>query len=436
MLGVWTALFVGMGVAIGAGIFRVPGEVALALQVPWLITLAWLLGGIVNLAQGLVTAELATRHPRAGGEYVYLREAYGEFAAFFFGWAFTIFVVGGGAASIAAALGDFVVALWRLDDVWSGYAAAIAIVAVTVVNALGLRVGATVQNILTVVKVAALVIVIVVGLGWGREPLAASAAGVTTGQAVGASAMLVGFMTAWWPYLGTTDVAMLAEEVKDVRRTMPIALVVSSVALMGLYVLFNVALLRVVPAAEMGAYDSVPGEAMARMFGEGGRTGMLLVAILVCLSTLSSTVLATIRVTFALARDGLAFRFMSRMSPAQAPVAALVVVGAASAALVLIRDFTQILSIYFLAAAILFGLNYGSLIVFRLRESEVPGDVFRCPFGIVLAAALIVLEVALGVNIIVTRPGDALGTLVFLVVLGAAYFVWKSIDRRRARRRA
>jgi len=425
LLGAWTALFVGLGIAIGSGIFRVPGVVAGALHAPGWIVLVWVLCGAVNLMQGLVTAELVTRYPKAGGEYVYLREAYGEFAAFFFGWGFTIFVVGGGAAIIAAALGDFAVELWRLDAAWSRYTAAMAIALVTGINAIGLRVGATVQNILTVLKVSALVVVIVAGIGWGRSPLASGSTGVASGGLVGMSAILTGFMAALWPYMGTTDAAMLAEEVKDVRRAMPRALVASSLTLTVFYVLFNLALLHVVPAAQMGGLDSVPGEAMARLVGAWGRTAMLVVAILVCLSTLSSTLLATIRVTFALARDGLAFRFLGRMSKGQTPVAALLVVGAVAGVLVLKRDFREVLSIYFLASAVLFGLTYASLIVFRLRETEVPRDVFRCPFGIVLALLLIALEVALALHIIVTDRDDAVGTLKVLAALGAAYFLWK-----------
>jgi len=428
-----------MGVAIGSGIFRVPGDVAGALVSPWLIAAAWILCGGVNLMQGLVTAELATRFPKAGGEYVYLREAYGEFVAFFFGWGFTIFVVGGGAAIIAAGLGDFAVELWHLPQTQSGYFAAGAIILVTAVNAIGLRVSAQVQNTLTVLKVAALVAVVVAGFGWGREPLRTVQAAAASGGAAGAidaSLMLAGFMAALWPFMGTTDAAMLAEEVKDVRRAMPKALVTSALSLTVLYLLVNLALMRVVPAGQMSAYSSVPGEAMGRLVGSGGRTAMLVVAILVCLSSLSSTVLATIRVTFALARDGLTFRFMAHMSRRQSPVPALVVVGAVSVLLVLVRDFRDILSIYFLASAVLFGLSYASLIVFRLRESAFPAHVFRCPLGMVLASALIALELALAVNIIRRSPRDAAKTLLVLVAIAALYFVWKQVGRYAAARRS
>ena len=142
VLGAPTALLIGMGVAIGSGIFRTPGEVAAKIQTPWLIIAAWILGGLIILMQGMVTAELATRYPTAGGEYVYLREAYGRFVAFFFGWSYTIFVIGGGVATIAAAFGGFSCELFGLNGKYAGPAAAVAILLVIGINAAGVRAGA------------------------------------------------------------------------------------------------------------------------------------------------------------------------------------------------------------------------------------------------------------------------------------------------------
>ena len=187
----------------------------------------------------------------------------------------------------------------------------------------------------------------------------------------------------------------------------------------------NIALMRVVPPNEMAGLASVPGEAMSRLFGPGGRTVVLLVGMLVCLGSLSSTVLATIRVTFALARDGLTFRFMSRMSKSQAPVPALIVVGGFSIVLVMNRNFSQVLNIYFFASAFLFGLSYASLIIFRLRDREFPAHVFRCPLGMVQVVILILIQLALAVSIARDCPKDAFYTAGLLVGFGLLYFVWK-----------
>ncbi len=425
VLGSPTALLIGMGVAIGSGIFRTPGEVAAQLQFPWLIIAAWVLGGAVALMQGMVSAELSTRFPEAGGEYVFLREAYGDFTAFFFGWAYTIFVIGGGAAIIARALGDFAAELFLLDPGWSGPLAALAILVVTLINAAGLRAGAITQNTLTCLKIIALLVIVLIGFLYGTVPLEQNprARAVATSPTLGL--FLSAFIPVLWAYSGTTDTVKMGEEVKDVRRAMPRAVIGSAVALILLYVMVNLALMRIVPTSEMAGLASVPGEAMGRLFGPAGRSAMHVVAILVCLGALSSTVLATIRVTFALARDGLTFRFMSYMSKRQAPVPALVVVAAVAMVLVLNRNFYAVLRIYFFASAVLFGLSYASLIIFRLREDEFPSNVYRCPLGWLQAVILIVIQFALAITIAYTEPRDTLYTGALLVAIGALYLVWK-----------
>lgn len=435
ILGAPTAWFIGMGVAIGSGVFRTPGEIAADLREPWWIISVWVFAGLFVLAAGLVTAELATRFSEAGGEYVFLREAYGEFVAFFFGWAYTVFIVGGGAATIAAAFGDFASDWLDIDASWSGALAALAIIFTTTINALGLRTGARAQNILTCVKIVALLAVIIACFAPGSINVPASAAtgGTEFTPEAPRFGSLLKFLTpaiiaALWAYDGTTDSVKMAEEIKDVRRALPRALIGSALSLMFLYLLFNLALLRMVPVDEMAGMAFVPGEAMARAVGPAGRNVMLCVAMIVCLGSLSSTVLATVRVTFALARDGLTFRFMSRMSANQAPVPALIVVACVALVLVLMRGFGQILSIYFFASNILFGLSYASLIVFRRREAEFPKTVFRCPAGPVLVCILILVQLALAVNIAVESPQDAAATAGLLVIFGALYFVWKRFN--------
>ncbi len=429
ILGAPTALLLGMGVAIGSGIFRTPGIVAGQLHAPWLILLAWLFGGVFVLMCGMVTAELATRFPCAGGEYVYLREAFGEFVAFCFGWAYTVFIVGGGAATIAAALGDFACDLFALPARASGPIAAGAVVLVTAINLLGLRTGAVTQNLLTGAKIAAVLVLIFVGFLHGRAPIEWFAAPAADGPPTLAM-LIAGGMTALWAYTGSTDPAKLAEEIRDVRRALPLALIGSAVLLTIIYVLANIALMRIIPAGEMSALEtaeltSVPGEAMGRLFGETGRRAMLVVAILVCFGAISSAILATVRVTFALARDGLAFRAMARMSAAQAPIPALLVVCALAVVLVLWRGFMQVLHVYFFASSILFGLAYVSLLVLRRRRPDPGPEVYRCPAAVLQVALLTLIQLAIAASILIEDPAAAAYTLGLFLVLGLLYALWK-----------
>jgi len=425
LIGTPTAILIGMGVAIGSGIFRTPGEIALHIQSPLMFIMIWVIAGVIILMQSMVTAELATRFPHAGGEYVYLREAYGEFVAFFFGWAYTIFIIGGGAAIIALAFGDFGCDLFHVSSRWSGLLAASAIILTTMINAIGLRIGAGLQNTLTILKILSLILLIYFGLTYTPQyssPAIQVQEVVTKGWLL---AFLPALLPALWPYDGTTDAVKMAEEIKDVHKAIPRAIIGSTLILIVIYVLVNVALMRVVPLREMAGMESVPGEAMARLFGSKGRNIMLIVAMLICAGSLSSTVLATVRVTFALARDGLTFRWLAQMSKSQSPVAALMAVACVSVSLVIFRNFREVLKIYFFTSAILFGLSYASLIIFRRRESSVSKNVFRCPFGPVLAVIVIFIQTALAISIAVDEPRDMFYTMILLVGLGGLYFFWK-----------
>ena len=423
ILGAPTAWCIGMGVAIGSGIFRTPGDIATQLPSTTLIVAAWIVGGAIVLIQGLVTAEVATRFPQAGGEYVFLREAYGRFVAFFFGWAYTVFVIGAGSAVIAIAFGHFACEFFGLAPTFAGWLGASAIVAVTGVNVWGLRTGANTQNVLTILKIFALLIIVVAGFAWGSTPLTAPAEAPDV-QRFTIGPFLAALLPVLWSYDGTTDSVKLAEEIRDVRRALPMAVVGSAVSLTVIYVLVNLALLRAVPAKEMAGLASVPAEAMERLFSHKGATAISVMAMLVCLGSISSTIPATVRVTFALARDGLTFRRLARMSEGQAPGPALLVVGGIATLFALLRDFTQVMGIYFLAATVLYGLSYASLIVFRRRETAVPAHVFRCPCGPALAIAAIIVQFSIAAYIAVESPRDAFYTVGLLLALAALYLVW------------
>lgn len=437
VLGPMTIVCVGVGGAIGSGVFATPGEAAKYLASPWAILLVWVVCGGITLMQALVTAELATRFPKAGGEYQYLKEAYGDFAAFFFGWSFTVFIVGAGSATIAAALGEFAAELLGLEREWSPRVlGCLAIVAVTTVNAFGVKTGAFAQNLLTVVKTSALLAIAAGALYVGGELLP------VTGQVEMAQprversliqAFLMALLPVFWAYTGATDSAKLAEEVRDVHRALPRALIGTTVVLTFVYVSYNYALLCAVSPDRMAGVRSVPAMVFGGVHGWPVAKLILVASILICLGSISSVFLANVRVIYALARDRLTFQVLGRMSRRQAPVPALVVAGTISCTFVLNRSFGQMLGIYFLASTVLFGLTYASLIVFRLRDRRqnrpFPAEAYRAPAGYLLVAALLVLEIAIATTIIKSDieagSPDSLITVGVLVATAGLYFLWK-----------
>lgn len=433
VLGPATALLVGLGVAIGSGILRSPPLVAKALGAPGWILAVWAFGGLFVLAQSLVSAELCTRFPEAGGEYVYLREAYGDFVAFFFGWGYSIFIIGGGAATIAAAAGEALAALLGASEASARPLAALCVASIVGVNALGVRAGAGLQNVLTVSKVLALLgIVVAAALASEGPPDLSAPLALSSGTSLSA-ALFAALPPVLWAYEGTTDAVKLAEEVEDPQRALPRALIGSALLLTALFVLVNFAYLLVLDPVALAGSTLPADDVMLALLGPAGARVMTALSLVIFLGALSATVLATVRVTFALARDGLTFGFLAKMSERQAPVAALFAVGGIACAFTLARGFSQILHIYFLAAAVLFGLSYASLMVFRLRDRArggPPPGVFRAPGGPALAVALIGVQVAMAGLIVMTSPRDSLYTLGLLLGVAALYAVWRYSSRR------
>lgn len=431
VLGPATAFLVGLGVAIGSGIFRNPSLVA-TLGSPVWILFAWSLGGLFVLASGLVSAELSTRYPEAGGEYVYLREAYGPFVAFFFGWGYTVFIIGGGAATIGAACGEAWVALLGLDRSLAKPCAAATVGGIVAINALGVRAGAGLQNGLTLLKVTALIGVAGVAVAFGDGGtdwrLGWSAGEGTADTGLGL-ALLGVLPPVLWAYEGTTDAVKLAEEIEDPQRALPRALVGSALALTVLFVGLNAAYLVALDPATLAASDvPAPDAVVAALFGPDAQRLMTAVSLVVFMGSLSATVLATVRVTFALARDGLAPGVLARVSGQQAPVPALLTVGTIAVGIALMGDFEEILAVYFLAAAILFGLAYASLLVFRARDRRAggaPPGVFRAPGGPAIAVALILVQLAMAAKIVVDLPEQSLSTLGLLGAVAVVYAVWR-----------
>ncbi|HWL92670.1 MAG TPA: amino acid permease [Phycisphaerae bacterium] len=454
IVGVTTIACVGVGAAIGSGIFRAPGEIAELVASPWIILGLWIAAGVITLMQCLVTAELATRFPRAGGEYHYLKEAYGEFAAFFFGWSFTIFIIGGGGGTIARQLGDLTASLLQLPPKWAtplfGCASVMAVVGV---NCLGLRAGAAAQNALTILKVLAVLGIaagaMIVASRWSPATAAEAPVNSAASGAPSISVLLSALLLAFWPYTGATDPAKLAEETRDVRRAMPIALIATVLLLAAIYLFYNYALLCAMSPAQMAGKSDVHAIVFGGIGGRRVEVLILLASILICLGALSSVFLANTRVTFALARDGLTFRLLAWMSPSQAPIPSLIFCGVIACGFVLNRRFSEILRIYFMGSTVLFGLAYLSLVVFRMRDrragSPFPKSAFRAPCGILMALLLTLLEAAIAGVLLwedvrswflppEQRRYDSVLTLAALAGFAAMYFAWKRAARPSLRR--
>lgn len=313
-LRLFDGLAVVVGIMVGAGIFRTPGLVASQLGRPGLTFVAWTLGGAVGFLGALVFAELATRHPDAGGKYVYAREAYGPRAAFVVGWIEALGTYCAAIAAIAVVSGEYLARLLAQPPDVARLLGAGLVVLLTGVNLLGVSAGRWAQNVSTAAKVAGLLGVVFVaalagtGAGWtGELPNAPHGLAVW-------GALALAFQSVIWTYYGYIDAAKIAEDVKDPSRTLPRILLFGILGVTALYLFLNAAFLHVLPFDRVASSTLVAGDVAQAIFGARGGTLMTALALLVVLASLNGNLFVTPRVVFGLSRDGLGPLALSRVN--------------------------------------------------------------------------------------------------------------------------
>ena len=433
-----------VGSMIGSGIFIVSAKSARLLGSPGWLLAAWAIAGVLTMIAALCCSELAAMMPKAGGQYVFFREAYGPLFGFLFGWTMFLVVQTGTIAAVAVAFAKFLGVLWpavseaktRIGPLSISAAQAVGvgvIVLLTASNATGLRTGTTTQNVFTFAKLAALVALTVFGLVLGRDGSALSAGEFWTavsedGRALGGTALLVALGTAMvgplFSQSAWNNVTFAGEEVEHPGRTLPIALLAGCLLVTTLYVLANVAYLNVLSLAEIqnAPADRVATAAATAMFGPAA-AGVMAAAIMVStFGCVNGLILSGARVSFAMARDGVFFRRLERLNVRAVPANALWAQALWASVLVLSGSYSDLLE-YVISADILFYvLLVVAVVVLRRRRPDLPRP-FRAPgypfLPIVYAVAGIVLIVVLlAANPRTTWPGY------LLVATGVPVFWW------------
>ena len=400
-----------VGIMIGSGIFRTPGLVARQLGRPWLTFVAWLLGGVLALAGALCFAELATRHPKAGGKYVYAREAFGRRIGFVVGWCEGFAMYPAAIAALGVVTGEFIgrLAGWPHGaSKWIGVATVALLVAV---NMTGVASGRWVQNVATSAKVLALSAVVVMAFAAGHgEGWHGTLAGAPTGLAL-FGALAVAFQSVIWSYYGYGDAAKIAEEVVDPARTLPRVFLFGIAIATGLYLLLNAAFLHVLPFNRLATSVLVAGDVGATIFGPHGNLAITVLALLVVLASLNGNIFVTPRVIFGLAREGLGPRVLAEVNVGGTPSEAMLSVGIVAVTLAATGTFVQLLAVAIGLVLILDSVAIAALFPLRARQPDAP---FRVPLYPIVPAALILVYLALLAATAITQPGlvaIALGVL-------------------------
>jgi len=442
-LGLADCVLLVVGSMIGSGIFLTTGEVAKHLPTPALILGAWLVGGIMALTGALTYAELGAALPRAGGHYVYLREAYGPLVGFFDGWLSFVASFPGSIAFVALGLMTYLPSAWTGHALWtveipmfrwsvaSANVLAIAlIIALSAMNGLGLRTGSGAQNLLTGLKIAALVGIAGFGLFAGRGSWANLGGGTPIVGGAGPAEFGAALIGVSFAYLGWDAATYMAAEVRHPQRSVPRSLVLGTLLVIALYMVFNVVLLYGVPAAGLAASTAPVRDVASSLLGPG-LSGVLTLAILVCiLGSLNATVMVGPRIYYAMARDGLFPRVLASVHPqTRVPVAAIAAQAALACIIVLSATLGRILAFTVLVIWLLSAVTGAAVFVLRRRAPDAPRP-YRA-WGYPWVPAIFCLSsIALMVNHLLRNPWDLLWLAGFLAAGVPVYLVMRA--RRRA----
>jgi APA family basic amino acid/polyamine antiporter len=417
-LGVFDATMIVMGGIIGAGIFMNPSVVARQVSAPTLMLGAWAAGGLIALAGAFVYAELAQRRPEVGGQYAYLRDAFHPMAAFLYGWTLLLVTQTGGMAAVAMTFANYFRELSGLEVDRSIIAVA-ALAILTVINCLGVRSGSNVQNTLMVTKIAAIVMLVI--LGWRAVDPANYFAPPTTAT----NSFLAAMVPVLFAYGGWQTASFVSGEMKDPERDLPRGLLLGVFGVIVLYLAVNVVCILVLGPTPLAQTQTPASEVMRRAFGDGGARLMAAGIAVSTVGFLSQGMLTAPRVYYAMARDGVFFQRVGTVSAkTRAPVVAIALQGMWASVIVLAFGlYEQVLNYVVALDAVFFGLTGAALLVFRRRDpAAVKG--LKMPGHPVSTIVFVLAFWILAASTIVQFPRDAGGGVLILLLGVPVYLYW------------
>lgn len=442
-LGPWSTVAIIMGTVIGSGIFLVPTDMIKAVGSPGMVFAVWVFGGVLSLFGALTYAELSAALPAAGGEYAYLTAAYGPFWGFLYAWTQTWVAKSASIAALATAfyryLADFLPGLqmpvyivpWPIGpgggplEIRYGQLLAICLILfLSAVNYRGVQVGGHVQVAVTALKVLLIAAVIAIGL-LSRQAHVLNLSTSTTPVPGGPAGFFVALVAALWAYDGWNNAGMLGSEVENPQRTFPLALIAGVTAIIGVYLLTNLAYFSVLNAGEVAASDRVASDMMHRIAGPHGAGAVSVAAMISIFAALNGSILSGSRVPYAMARDGYFFQHIGRVHPSfRTPYASILLLGVWSSLFVLSGHYSDLYNTVIFPSWILYGMTAAAVIVLRRKNPDLVRPYRTWGYPLVPLAFVGVTILLLYQTLVSSPRASGIG----LAVIGLGipfFFYWK-----------
>ncbi len=441
---------------IGSSIFLTAKDIAGPLPNPTLFFLVWVLGGVISLCACVAFAELGSMFPDSGGQYIYLREAYGDLVAFLYGWMLFAVANGGTIAALsvasAAYMGSIIPAISQQHVMFSlagipftrAHAVGLVLIAIlTYVNVVGLRWGALLQNVSTWTKFTAMAAFVVLGFAIGKGHWSNFSAqapgdlnhslshglsmGLSPGQLI--SALGVGLIAVFWAYDGWVYITWVAGEVKDPRRNVPLAMVLGVLVVGAIYLAMNMTYVYAMPLTEIAKYETIAHAAAAKLFSPGAAVWLSAMIAISCFSAAAACTLSGARVYLAMAQDGVFFRRMAVIHPKwRTPAFSLIGQGIWAAVLTVSGRYDQLYTYVIFGMVLSYTLTVIGLFILRWKRPDVPRP-YRCTGYPWLPAIYVLVGVAWTLNTIIQRPTEAFWGATIVLIGVPGYLYWKRGSR-------
>tara|TARA_B100001750_G_scaffold27465_1_gene18128 strand:- start:7017 stop:8333 length:1317 start_codon:yes stop_codon:yes gene_type:complete len=426
VLSLLDATMINAGGIIGSGIFMVPAAVAMFTGSASLFFMVWIAGGIVSLFGALSVAELGAAMPRAGGQYVYLSEAYGPVWGYLYGWSAIAVINTASIAAVGVAFSEYLRFFFPITDISIKGIAVATIVLLTIINILDVKSGARFQNLFTISKLGAIFGIIILGLlmeGGSNQNLSPFFSDQSFTELVGPLGLAM--VSVLWTFDGWIFITYVAGEVKNPGRNIPLSLIFCMLIVVTIYLLLNYVLIYTLGFTGMNGSDLVVSDAASVFLGNKGAAIVTLIILISLIGANNGFVLTSARINYAMAKDKLFFHQASQIHPRfKSPANALIIQCVWACLLTFTGTFNQLITYIIFASWIFYGMSAGAVIILRNKKPDMERP-YKTPVYPWIPIIFILFAIFLTINTIMEAPRDAaIGAGIILVGL-PMYYYWK-----------
>ncbi|MGB3242560.1 MAG: amino acid permease [Candidatus Omnitrophota bacterium] len=423
VLGLWDSVALAVGIVIGVGIFRVPAEVARYLPYPELILLAWIIGGTFSIVGASCYGELSSSFPETGGDYVYLKESYGPFVGFLYGWSGILVVRTGVIAAVAFIFAEYFVSFLGLDRSLVKLTAVAIVLLLSFINVLGLREGKRIQNISVIAKALALITIIACGIFSGKGDVS-NFHHVPIPSDLGIIPLFgLALIPILWAYGGWHENTFVTGETKDARRVLPMALITGTLIIIFFYLCMNLVYIYLVPVDKMANANLIVSNVMHILYGKWAKKAVEVLVIISAFGGLNGTIITSSRITYALGKDNRLFAFLGKVDKRfKTPAIAITVNALWGCVLIIWGTFNKLLFFMGVLVWLFFAIIVAGIFVLRYKfpDMERPFKAWGYPVAPIM---FVLVCIWLVVNSTIHYPLQALAGFGLMFTGVPFYFI-------------